>query len=71
MPATFIALSGSGFFLFERATQALHVYVGFMIMFNSLALVHFYLDGLIWAFRTPYVRRTVGPFLTLESSRLR
>jgi hypothetical protein len=71
MPATFIALSGSGFFLFKRATQALHVYVGFMIMFNSLALVHFYLDGLIWAFRTPYVRRTVGPFLTLESSRLR
>jgi hypothetical protein len=70
-PVAFIVLSGSLFFLFERATQAMNVYMGFMIIFNSLALVHFYLDGLIWAFRTPYSRRTVGPFLTLESSRLR
>ena len=70
-PATFIVLSGSLFFLFERATQVLSVYMGFMIIFNSLALVHFYLDGLIWAFRTPYIRRTVGPFLTLDASRLR
>ncbi len=30
----------------------------------SLALVHFYLDGLFWAFKRPEVRQQLGPFLT-------
>jgi hypothetical protein len=29
----------------------------------SLALVHFYLDGLFWAFRRAEVRRNLGPYL--------
>jgi hypothetical protein len=29
----------------------------------SLALVHFYLDGLFWAFRRPEVRQSLGPHL--------
>ena len=29
----------------------------------SLALVHFYLDGLFWAFRRPEVRQRLGPYL--------
>jgi len=70
-PAAFIAASGTLFFLLERGSQALGAYLVFMVAFNSLALVHFYLDGLIWAFRSPYIRRTVGPFLTLDASRLR
>lgn len=70
-PALFILASGTLWFLFERSTMALNVYIVFMVLFNSLALVHFYLDGLIWAFRDPYIRRTVGPFLTLDASRLR
>jgi len=28
-----------------------------------LAFVHFYLDGLIWAFKDPHVRRSLGPAL--------
>jgi len=70
-PAAFIVASGTLFFAFERATQAAGAYLVFMVAFNSLALVHFYLDGLIWAFRDPYIRRTVGPYLTLDASRLR
>ncbi len=31
--------------------------------FLSLALVHFYLDGLFWAFKRPEVRRQLGSFL--------
>ena len=30
----------------------------------SLSLVHFYLDGVFWAFRRPDVRRSLGPYLT-------
>jgi hypothetical protein len=28
-----------------------------------LAFEHYYLDGLIWAFKQPHVRRTIGPYL--------
>ncbi len=29
----------------------------------TLSLIHFYLDGLFWAFRDPQVRRSLGPYL--------
>lgn len=29
----------------------------------TVAFIHFYLDGLIWAFRDPHVRSTMGPLL--------
>lgn len=32
--------------------------------FNALVLIHFYLDGWIWAFKRPYVRQSLGPYLT-------
>jgi hypothetical protein len=35
----------------------------FEVLYLMLAFVHFYLDGLFWAFRDPHVRRTVGPYL--------
>jgi hypothetical protein len=38
--------------------------VYYTILWNSLALVHFYVDGFIWAFRNPFVRKSVGPYLT-------
>jgi hypothetical protein len=31
-------------------------------MYMSIAFVHFYLDGLFWAFRDPHVRSTIGPY---------
>lgn len=39
-------------------------YLPFAILGNTIALCHFYVDGLFWAFRNPYVQRTVGPYLT-------
>jgi hypothetical protein len=30
----------------------------------TLVLLHFYLDGVFWAFRRPEVRKALGPFLT-------
>ena len=32
-------------------------------MLLSLALVHFYLDGLFWAFKRAEVRASLGPYL--------
>ena len=42
----------------------------FLVVLNSLALVHFYLDGFIWAFRNPAVRKALGPWVTLPSHRV-
>jgi hypothetical protein len=39
----------------------------YIIAWNALTLVHFYLDGLIWAFRQAFVRQTFGPYLTPAS----
>jgi hypothetical protein len=44
----------------------LSVPVSYTILWNSLALVHFYVDGFVWAFRNPFVRKSVGPYLTPE-----
>jgi hypothetical protein len=41
--------------------------VSYVILWNSLSLIHFYLDGLIWAFKDPFVRQSIGPFLTPAS----
>jgi len=68
--AIFMLVAGILFLLLDRGSQAFRLYTGFMILFNSLALAHFWLDGLIWAFKNPYIRRTVGPYLTLEANRL-
>ncbi|MGH7702676.1 MAG: hypothetical protein ACREMO_06255 [Gemmatimonadales bacterium] len=61
---------GITFYLFNRVTEGLGAPMTYVIAWNAMTLVHFYLDGLIWAFRRPYVRETVGPYLTLESHRL-
>jgi hypothetical protein len=45
----------------------LRIPISYTILWNSLALVHFYVDGFIWAFRNPFVRTSVGPYLAPES----
>jgi hypothetical protein len=35
-----------------------------------VVLLHFYLDGVFWAFRKPYVRESLGPYLVLPDRRL-
>ena len=40
-----------------------------VVFLNSLALVHFYLDGRIWAFSQPFVRSSIGAYLTRGPAR--
>jgi len=58
---------GSLFYLAQKSSAWLGVPISYVIVWNSLALVHFYLDGLIWAFKDPFVRKSIGPYLAPES----
>lgn len=46
-----------------RLVQAFPIALVYSAMLISLSLVHFYLDGLFWAFRRPEVRASLGPHL--------
>lgn len=48
-------LTGSLFMLLQLNLMAVTV---------ALVLLHFYLDGVFWAFRRPEVRKVLGPYLT-------
>jgi hypothetical protein len=54
---------GFSFYLLRNfsATQGLNHW--FVNLYLVIAVVHFYLDGLIWSFRQPHVRKTIGAFL--------
>ena len=54
---------GLAIFVGERATAWLGAPMVYIIAWNALSLIHFYLDGLVWAFRNPFVRQSVGPYL--------
>lgn len=62
-----LASVGLAFYLAQRGSAWLGVPLTYVILWNSLTLVHFYLDGLVWAFKDPFVRKSVGPYLTPES----
>lgn len=49
---------------FDRVTRVLRMQQVYYWLWNSLALTHFYLDGLIWSFKRPYVRESMGPYLS-------
>lgn len=58
-----LACAGLGFF----AVKELLTRVGHLQLFEAsyllLAFIHFYIDGLFWAFKDPHVRRSMGPYL--------
>lgn len=54
---------GLAIFLGERATAWLGAPMVYIIAWNALSLIHFYVDGLVWAFRNPFVRQSIGPYL--------
>ena len=62
-----IAAMGLAFYVFNRGAELLGAPMVYVIAWNALTLVHFYLDGLIWAFRQAFVRQTFGPYLTPAS----
>jgi hypothetical protein len=62
-----LLLLGAFFLCIDRGSQILGVYLSYIIVWNSLVLIHFYVDGLVWAFKDSFVRKTVGPYLLLGS----
>jgi hypothetical protein len=52
------------FYMISKATQVYGVYGVYAWLFNALVLIHFYLDGWIWAFKRPFVRQSIGPYLS-------
>jgi hypothetical protein len=68
-PTLLLSLASVGllFYLVLRSTAWLGIPITYSILWNSLALVHFYVDGLVWGFKDPFVRKSLGPYLTPES----
>ncbi len=48
----------------NKVSQLLGIPSTYVIAWNALILIHFYLDGLVWAFRQPFVRQSIGAYLT-------
>ena len=51
------------FYMTGKIMQMYGVYAVWAWLFNALVLLHFYLDGWIWAFKRPFVRQSLGPYL--------
>lgn len=68
-----VSLAGVGLAFF--VLKELMARAGRVEFFESayllLAFVHFYVDGLFWAFRDPHVRRSIGPYLMQGAPALR
>lgn len=61
--AGFIVASGLFFYVANTTTAALGVPALYTVSWFAFTFIHFYLDGLIWAFRKPFVRESVGTYL--------
>lgn len=59
-----IAGSGLSFYAASELSQRFGIGMAYVILWNSITLVHFYLDGLIWAFKQAFVRQSIGAYLT-------
>jgi hypothetical protein len=62
-----LLLLGGVFLSIDRGSRLVGMYLSYIIVWNSLVLIHFYVDGLVWAFKDRFVRETVGSYLVLES----
>ena len=56
--------SGLSFYAASKLSALFGIAMAYVILWNSITLVHFYLDGLIWAFKKPFVRQSIGAYLT-------
>jgi len=52
------------FYMLGRIAQMGGMFAVWAWLFNALVLIHFYLDGWIWAFKRPFVRQSLGPYLS-------
>jgi len=54
---------GVCFYAMSQFSIATGTHRYFENLYLLIALEHFYLDGLIWSFKQPHVRQTIGPYL--------
>ena len=55
-------------FAFDRVLHFENWMAFHTVWLNAIVLLHFYLDGLFWAFKDPYTRQSLGPFLVWHES---
>jgi hypothetical protein len=58
-----LAGAGLGFFVVKEALTRAGYLTLFEAFYLLVAFLHFYVDGLFWAFRDPHVRQSMGPYL--------
>ncbi|HET7295484.1 MAG TPA: hypothetical protein VFM88_23920 [Vicinamibacteria bacterium] len=58
-----LAAIGLGLFALKEALGRVGQLALFEAAYLLIAFLHFYVDGLFWAFKDPHVRRTLGPYL--------
>ena len=64
-----LVAAGLLLFIADRASRTLGIPWVYQVSWNVLVIMHFYLDGLIWAFRRPFVRESIGRYLILDDRR--
>lgn len=64
-----LAATGVIFVIFDQGSRALGIPWLYQVAWNVLVIMHFYLDGLIWAFRRPFIRESIGSYLILPDHR--
>jgi hypothetical protein len=62
-----LTLVGALFYVAQKGSSWIGEPITYVILWNALALVHFYIDGLVWAFRNPFVRESIGGYLMPKS----
>lgn len=58
-----LAAVGFFFYFLKGFMDSRGYQVGFESLYLFIAFQHFYMDGLIWSFKRPHVRKTMLPFL--------
>jgi hypothetical protein len=59
----FVLTTGIVAYAAESAAARMGLTAVYASLFYVLVFSHFYLDGLIWAFKQPHVRANIGPYL--------
>lgn len=60
---TGLAVVSLAVFGIDRIVHVMHANAFHTWWLNIVVLLHFYFDGLFWAFKHPYVRGSIGPYL--------
>ena len=60
---------GGAILALESGARMLGLSSMYLLMWNVLVLMHFYLDGVIWSFRHREIRQSIGSYLVIPTHR--